>query len=347
MQKSILVTREFELFISASNSGRRQISFGRKISKGTILQYRCVHRLLQDFELTQKERLRIIPLNRCSLRIIQKEKKYWKLIFKKFFNYLYHEKKYYDNYVSSVFRIIKAFFRYLTLDKSIVTGDFYKSLRVPAENFSPAILTPKQLKFLICDINFENSLTQSLKRTKDIFVFGCTVGLRYKDLLNLKYTNLQVIDGEHFLNINTQKTGAEVRIGLPDYAISIIKKYKPISGGYILPRLSNTNLNLQVKDLIRKAGWDYYMPKIRHRQGMSVEIKNKKGVSFRFYHHITTHTMRRTAITSLLMLGLEEHIVRKISGHTPGSKEFYRYVNISQDYLSTKLKMIHKKLIEA
>ena len=75
MQKSILVTREFELFISASNSGRRQISFGRKISKGTIIQYRCVHRLLQDFELTQKERLRIIPLNRCSLRIIQKEKK--------------------------------------------------------------------------------------------------------------------------------------------------------------------------------------------------------------------------------------------------------------------------------
>lgn len=249
MQKSILVTREFELFISASNSGRRQMSSGKKISKGTIVQYKCVHKLLQEFELTQKESLRIIPLNRCSIRTIQKEKKYWKIVFKALCNYLYHEKKYYDNYVSTVFRVMKAFFRYLTFDKSISTGDFYKSLRIPNENFSPAILTPKQLKFLICDTEFENSLPSSLKRTKDIFVFGCTVGLRYNDLMKLKYTNLQLIDGEYFLNINTQKTGAEVRIGLPDYAIAILKKYKRFSGAHILPRLSNTNLNLQVKDL--------------------------------------------------------------------------------------------------
>lgn len=347
MQKSILVKREFELFIRASASGRRQVSTGKKISKGTIVQYKCVHKLLKEFELTQENNLRIIALNRCSVRVIQKEKKYWETIFRAFYNYLYYEKKFYDNYVSSVFRVMKAFFRYLFFEKSIVTGDFYKSLRIPNEKFCPAILTPKQLKFLICNAVFENSLSKPLKRTKDIFVFGCTVGLRYQDLMKLRYTNLQLIDGEYFLLLHTQKTGSLVRIGLPDYAVAIIKKYKRVSGTYILPRLSNVNLNLQVKELCRHAGWDYFMPKIRHRKGKPIELKTKEGDSFRFYHHISSHTMRRTAITSLLMLGLEEHIVRKISGHAPGSKEFYRYVNISQDYLNTKLKMAQQRLMES
>lgn len=347
MQKSILVNREFELFIRASLAGRRQISTGKKISKGTIIQYKCVQKLLYEFELSQEYSLRIIPLNRCSVRVIQKERKYWKAVFKAFYNYLFYEKKFYDNYVSSVFRVVKAFFRYLIFDKSIATGDFYKSLRIPAETFSPAILTPKQLKFLICNNDFENLLSSSLKRAKDIFVFGCTVGLRYQDLMKLRYTNLQLIDGEYFLLLHTQKTGSLVRIGLPDYAVAIIKKYKRVSGTYILPRLSNVNLNLQVKELCRHAGWDYFMPKIRHRKGKPIELKTKEGDSFRFYHHISSHTMRRTAITSLLMLGLEEHIVRKISGHAPGSKEFYRYVNISQDFLNTKLKKAQQRLMES
>ena len=78
----------------------------------------------------------------------------------------------------------------------------------------------------------------------------------------------------------------------------------------------------------------------------SIEIKTNKNDTYRFYHHITAHSMRRTAITCLLMLGLEEHIVRRISGHAPGSKEFYRYVNISQDYLNDKLKDAYQRLVE-
>jgi len=42
--------------------------------------------------------------------------------------------------------------------------------------------------------------------------------------------------------------------------------------------------------------------------------------------------MRRTAITTLLIMGVPEAMVRKISGHAPGSKEFYKYVGIAQDY---------------
>jgi intergrase/recombinase len=50
----------------------------------------------------------------------------------------------------------------------------------------------------------------------------------------------------------------------------------------------------------------------------------------RFCDVVSSHTMRRTAITTMLSLGVHEQLVRKISGHTPNSKEFYRYVSWSQ-----------------
>ena len=55
--------------------------------------------------------------------------------------------------------------------------------------------------------------------------------------------------------------------------------------------------------------------------------------------------MRRTAITTLLLMGVDECSVRRISGHAPGSKEFYRYVVIIQDYLNASVKQAHYNLI--
>jgi hypothetical protein len=48
---------------------------------------------------------------------------------------------------------------------------------------------------------------------------------------------------------------------------------------------------------------------------------------------LTSHVMRKTTITTLLMAGVPEHAVRRISGHAPNSKEFFRYVQYSQRYM--------------
>jgi intergrase/recombinase len=55
--------------------------------------------------------------------------------------------------------------------------------------------------------------------------------------------------------------------------------------------------------------------------------------------------MRRTAITTLLTMGVPELVVRKISGHAPGSKEFYRYVAIAQEYMNHEVQTAYKKLV--
>ncbi|MBD0288071.1 MAG: hypothetical protein ICV79_21995 [Flavisolibacter sp.] len=55
--------------------------------------------------------------------------------------------------------------------------------------------------------------------------------------------------------------------------------------------------------------------------------------------------MRKTGITVLLMLGMPEYLVRKISGHASHSKEFFRYVNFAQSYITDELDKAHQKLL--
>ncbi len=343
--KQLLLLPEFEKFITASKTGRRLMPSGKKVRAGTLEQYRNVSGLLQAFEENQNEQIRIHLLVKKSLRLVQKEKLYWVRFFKNFSAFLYKQKKCFDQYVGSVFKIIKTFFNYLSKEKCIPIGEFHRLFRIPTSHSNPVVIAPDQLKFLILNKPFEQTLPKSLQTIKDIFVFGCTVGLRYQDLMRLKKQHLQFTDYGVNVLLHTQKTGAEVNIPLPDYAVAIYKKYTKQAGIYVLPRISDGHLNKQIKEVIKRAGWNYNLPKIKHKQGEQVEIKNKKGECYKFYEHITVHTMRRTAITTLLLLGVHENTVRRISGHAAGSKEFYKYVVIVQDFLNAEVKNAHLKLI--
>jgi hypothetical protein len=55
--------------------------------------------------------------------------------------------------------------------------------------------------------------------------------------------------------------------------------------------------------------------------------------------------MRRTTITLLLMSGMPEYMVRKISGHAPNSVEFFKYVKYSQSFMDEQTDTAFKKII--
>src|ERR1700741_846781 len=87
--RSLLLLPEFQKFINASATGRRLLPSGKRITKGTTEQYRCVHSLLEEFEKRQPEHLRIVILHRSSLQLLQREKNYWLRFFRKFSAFLY------------------------------------------------------------------------------------------------------------------------------------------------------------------------------------------------------------------------------------------------------------------
>ncbi len=149
------------------------------------------------------------------------------------------------------------------------------------------------------------------------------------------------------MKVRSIKTSTDTRIKLPDYALQIIATYK--GNKTLLPQLSNNRLNLILKELCLKAGWTYEVGKKREQKGVPKEINiskksgNKSRV-YRFCDLITTHTMRRTAITTLLTLGMPEIMVRNISGHSSNSKEFYKYVSYAQQFIDMEIDKVHLAL---
>lgn len=336
----------FHQFIAASKSGRRHKCAGKKLAPGTITQYQCIEKLLLAYENHQGTTLSITLLKKFSLPQVKKEQRYWTQFFKSFTLFLYHQKGCFDCYVAGVCKTLRTFFNWLREEKHLPIGNYHKNFTVPQPTFTPLILEPQKLQFLIKDKAFSAALPPHLQRTKDLFVFGCTVALRYSDLVSLRKENLVEAPEGVYLQLHTQKTSTLVKLPLPDYLVEMINRYRHKKGKYLLPRLSSTNLNLQVKELCRRAGWTYDLPKVRYRMGRPVELKHG-GACLKYYEQVTTHTMRRTAITTLLIMGVPELVVRRISGHSANSREFYRYVVIAQDYLNRHVLQAYDKLLQS
>lgn len=52
--------------------------------------------------------------------------------------------------------------------------------------------------------HLKSSFTNS-EEIKDIFVVGCTVALRYFDLINLKTSNIELENKQYYLKVQSQK----------------------------------------------------------------------------------------------------------------------------------------------
>jgi integrase len=259
---------------------------------------------------------------------------------------MYDQRHHFDNYVGSTLKLLRSFFNYLNNEKGMNVGNFHRKFYTPHEDIEIVVVNPERLNFLIYSKDLSRKLDELLLSVKDIFVFGCAVGLRYSDLMALKKTNLETINKRVYLKVISQKTQTFSHVKLPPFAIDIIKKYNTSTNDFILPSISTSRFNDQLKLLMAKAGFTELITKTRNRRGIPVTINHstKSKMQFRFCDLVTSHTMRRSAITTMLSLGMNEQVVRQISGHAANSKEFYRYVSFAQNYIDTEIDLMHKKL---
>ncbi|WP_291131258.1 tyrosine-type recombinase/integrase [Flavobacterium sp. UBA7682] len=334
----------FKQFIKESESGKRLKKNGERITKSSIDNYTYVLRnLILYSEETQTE-LRVCDILKLTKKELLSEKNYWKKFYKNFTEFLY-KRGCYDNYVGATIKIIRVFFNYLKLEKDIYTGDFHKQFYVRKEEIDILVLSPEQLKFLIHDKEFEEKLTPGLRKIKDIFVFGCTTGLRYSDIFLLTNKNLEQSGEDWYLRLKSKKTKTSSSIKLPNYAVLIVQRYlskntkKSLFGGITL-----FNFNKSLKQIGELAEFTTPIEISREKQGVAKQIKSTKDSKDRFCDKMSSHMMRRTAITTLLILGMPEHLVRKISGHSTASSSFNRYVHYAQVYIDREIDKVHSKL---
>ena len=253
----------------------------------------------------------------------------------------------FDNYVGSVIKDIRTFFNYLIKERNLSIGNYHQQFYIYKEDVQILTLQPFQLKVLIEQSQIDDNLRSVLKKTRDILVAGCAVALRYSDLMNLKKANLQIQNQQYYLRVQSKKTKIYTNIKLPDYVLEIFKKYS-LKNNRLLPYFNIVLLNKYLKELAEYLGWTNEIVKTRQKRGEAIIIYKdvKEKSHYRFCDLVSTHIMRRTAITTMLRLEMPEHLVRKISGHAPNSTEFHKYVAISQNYLDFETDKVFAKLIE-
>ena len=223
MKKATPLLPLFKQFIKDSENGKRLKKNGEKIKKGTIANYKYTYNNLILFCQKKNADLRICDYSKLTKRERLSEKNYWKKFYKKFTDFLY-KKGCFDNYVGANIKHIRTFFNWLSADQGLSTGSYHHLFYVRKEKVEILVLSPDQLKYLIHDKDFHNSLTIAEQRIKDAFVFGCTTGLRFSDLINLTNKNFELQHNNIYLKSRSQKTKIESSIKLPDYAIEIYTK---------------------------------------------------------------------------------------------------------------------------
>lgn len=345
-QESVALQQAFEQFIAATEKGKRKKANGNPIQKSVIRNYRIIQKAIADFEAGTGTTYRIRFLDPGKLTHAHRENAYWKNFLDDYVHYGRVKRKWSDSYLLNNLKVIKAVFNYLQQIKGWTVGNFHKALRLPVWQAAPLVILPHRLQWLIQNKDFRRRLKPCLRKTLDITIIGCTLGLRYADLMALKPAHFECRPGGNYISICTSKTGYRVCIPLPDYALNILETYRRKNNKWLLPRLSNGQFNKQVKVLGKLAGWTEETPKYRSLCGRQAEVKSNQGKTWRFYQHLSAHTLRRTAITTLLLLGVNEAVVRTISGHAPGSREFFRYVAYVQGYLDKQVKEAHRLLLE-
>lgn len=333
-------------FIGENRRNKRTQKGGQSLTSGTKRNYLQLYKLLSSFNLRTNYPLRLKSLTKDK-RVIKMERQYYSQFYRQFTDFLYDDLGHFDNYVGHNIKMLKTFLNWVSRSKGLYFGEFYKDFYVWKEDIPIVVLDSSQLRFLITNKPFHDSLPLHLQRAKDLFVFGCATALRVSDLLSLLNENIEIIQSQTYLSVTAKKTRKQSVIKLPDFTKEIIARNKN-RGKRLFPITSSAQFGQNVKKIGEMAGWTNPVPKIRTKRGKPItQYKNNISKSpFRFCDLLSTHTMRRTAITTMLELGMEESTVRKISGHSPGSVEFYKYVKYHQERIDQHTDIMFEKLVQ-
>lgn len=167
-----------------------------------------------------------------------------------------------------------------------------------------------------------------LEKVRDLFIFGCYVGLRYSDYSTIQPENIVNIEGDFFIKIITSKTKELVIIPCSPEVMEIFEKYSYNKNN--LPGApSNQKFNEYIKEVCKKA-----------------TLTEKGRLSTRpeqpLYECISSHTARRSFATNLYLDGYPTIEIMKITGHRT-EKAFMKYIRVSKLDAARRLSAHMKK----
>lgn len=264
------------------------ISNRSDLAKNTITDYKQTYIALKEFEFQSKTK---IKFENIDLNFYDKLK-----------NYVLKKQGYSKNTFGKRIKVIKTVMKY-SFDRGL-----HKNMIFQKKQFK-VLKTTNKRPFLNIDDIFkikDTELNSTLDKYRDIFIILCFLGIRFSDLNQVTKHNISIENNINRLTIKQNKTKDVISIPIHEEIIKILKKYD-----YIIPKVSEQNLNKNIKIICKQAS-------------ISKEYI-KDGITLDFTDHVSSHDGRRSFATNAFLKGLPVSQIMEITGHKKESS-FLTYV---------------------
>jgi integrase len=156
---------------------------------------------------------------------------------------------------------------------------------------------------------------KKLEQVRDLFIFGCFVGLRFSDYSTVKPENIVKIGGENFIKQVTTKTKELVYIPFNPIVTEIFRKYDN-SPNKLPKTISNQKFNDYIKEACKAAG-------------LTEKARLSTDPNLELWECVSSHTARRSFATNLYLEGFPTIDIMKITGHKT-EKAFMSYIRVNK-----------------
>lgn len=272
---------------------------GNSISNSTLKRYKCNKNLLEDFE------------SNCKVKITLG--KFDDKLYNRFLKYCIEEKKHSANTLHRNVGLLKTFLLW-ALNKKYTYNNNFITFKKPAKFTTDEIaLNYEQVEIIY---NYDFSDNKRLERVRDLFVFGCTTGMRFGNYSTISKSD---VDGNFIRVIDLKSKSKNLAIPLNSISKSILEKYD-----YNLPSITNQKMNEYIKEVFKKLE---FTDEIKKTMKYGDELVDQKA---EFWTRISSHTARRSFITIMKNKRVPDKVIMSYTGHT-SLEVFNAYYRPSED----------------
>ena len=273
--------RQYEEFIDEKYNDYT----GKGISKSTKTRYEYNKNLLEEFQNFEKIKITLGNLN---------EK-----VYNNFLKYCVEVKDHSANTIHRDVGLLKTFLYWALNKKYTYNNDFINFKKPPKFQTDEIALNMEQVTKI-----YEHDFSQNkrLERVRDLFVIGCTTGMRFGNYSKISKNDIQ----DDFIRVTDLKSKSK-KLAIPLNSISkeILEKYE-----YELPKITNQKMNLYIKDVFKELEFE---DEIKKTMKYGDELVEK---STEFWRRISSHTARRSFITIMKNKRVPDKVIMSYTGHT-------------------------------
>lgn len=321
---SLFFSDFMEAKIKALDRGEVKSARGSRLSDKSIRSYTSALRTYSKFVKLQGYDIDLYEMDLMSKdvaarqRIVERSSKYWA----GFVDYMVRS-GFMPNAQQSIARFLGVFLRHAEKDLAI---SLYRDIRVQGEKY-PIVVLPVDFysRFVTDEAGMYDQFNDFDKAMYEIAAVILVTTLRISDAIDLAPENFTPTENGADMEVVNRKTG-ERTVGTIPYILwgklsdnirnygRVYRKWVPIHA-----------VNLQ-------AMFAKYpeLQATKSVERMAPDRRSTERVTKPLYEFMSPHALRRTAITTMLAMGVPDRQVKHLSGHTGDSRSFEKYVSFTE-----------------